>query len=93
MACKIIFSVMLIQFIIYWNDYQMAIMYMPTHPTLSYGIYHMTLESASGEFATYAKIVPVKTAGAMLLALPILSIYIALKDKIIGNMSMGGIKG
>lgn len=93
MARKIIFSVMLIQFIIYWNDYQMAIMYMPTHPTLSYAIYHMTLESSSGEFAEYAKIVPVKVAGAMLLAIPILIIYVLLKDKIIGNMSLGGIKG
>ena len=93
LAIKIILSVMLIQFIIYWNDYQMAIMYMPTHPTLSYGIYHMTLESESGEFAQYAKIVPVKVAGAMLLAIPILVIYVILKDKIVGNISMGGIKG
>lgn len=93
LASKMIFSVMLIQFVIYWNDYQMAIMYMPTHPTLAYGIYHLTLESQSGEFAQYAKIVPVKVAGAMLLAIPIIILYVILKDKLMGNMSMGGLKG
>lgn len=93
LASKMIFSVMLIQFVIYWNDYQMAIMYMPTHPTLAYGIYHLTLESESGEFALYAKRVPVKVAGAMLLAVPILVLYVILKDKLMGNMSMGGLKG
>lgn len=93
LASKMIFSVMLIQFVIYWNDYQMAIMYMPTHPTLAYGIYHMTLETASGEFMVYAKKVPVKVAGAMLLAIPIIVLYAVLKDKLMGNMSMGGIKG
>lgn len=93
LASKMILSVMLIQFVTYWNDYQMAILYMPTHPTVAYGIYHMTLESASGEFASYAKKTPVKIAGAMILAIPIVILYAILKEKLMGNMSMGGIKG
>ena len=33
------FTVMLLMFIARWNDYSLPLLYMPSKPTLAYGIY------------------------------------------------------
>ena len=86
---KMIATVFLIQFVALWNDYQTAMLYMPTHPTLAYGVYFLSIGSNKGTFA----FVPAKTASCMMLAIPILIIFIIFKDKLMGNVTMGGIKG
>ncbi len=89
LTAKMISSVALVLFVQYWNDYQTPLLYLPTHPTLSYGVYYMTqINHSDRDLAN----TPTKIAGCMLLAIPVLLIFIALKDKIMGNMSMGGIK-
>ena len=88
LSIKIISSVWLILFVQHWNDYQTPMLYLPTKPTLSYGVYYMTQINHSGKLTQ----TPTKIAGCMLLALPILVIFIFLKDKLMGNVSMGGVK-
>ena len=89
LTVKMIATVFLIQFVAAWNDYQTALLYMPTHPTLAYGVYFLSIGSNKGTFA----FVPAKTASCMMLAIPILIIFIIFKDKLMGNVTMGGIKG
>ena len=89
LAIKIISTVFLIQFVQLWNDYRTALIYMPTHPTLSYGVYYLSIGTNKGTFA----FVPAKTAACMMLAIPILLLFIFFKDKIMGNVTIGGIKG
>ena len=86
LSIKMISSVWLIQFVHFWNDYQTPRLYMPTHPTLAYTIWTLT--------TNYSKVadVPTKVAGAMVLALPVLVFFIFFKDKLMGNVSMGGLK-
>jgi len=89
LAIKIMSTVFLILFVQLWNDYRTALIYMPTHPTLAYGVYYLSIGTNKGTFA----FVPAKTASCMLLAIPILILFILFKDKIMGNVTIGGIKG
>ena len=81
------YTVFLIHFIDYWNDYTMALMYMPTHPTLAYGVYYM---SVSNE--TDLALVPNRMVSCMILALPLIVIFVVFRDKLLGNTMAGGVK-
>lgn len=89
LAGKMIATVFLIQFVNHWNDYQTALIHMPTHPTLAYGVYRIAHEVTSGDLAN----IPTRISVCMMLAIPILTIFVIFKDKIMGNVSIGGIKG
>lgn len=92
LSAKMIGSVALIQFITLWNDYQTPQLYLPTHPTLAYATFLFT-QPAMTSGGRYNGNVSVEIAACMLLALPILIIYIAFNKKVLGDISMGGIKG
>ena len=81
------YTIFLIQFIGYWNDYTMALLYMPTHPTLAYGVYYMSITNMSG--MSYA---PMRMVACVILALPLTIMFIVFRDKIMGNTTMGGVK-
>ena len=89
LASKMIATVFLIQFIHRWNDYQAPLLYLPTHPTLSYALF-MRIGVVSSDAIND---LPGKCAGCLMLALPIIVLFIAFRDKIMGNVSMGGLKG
>lgn len=88
LSVKMISTVMLIQFVQLWNDYQTPLLYMPTIPTIAYGIYHNTMMETSGNWQK----APLKITSCMILAIPVFIIFIFLKDKLMGNITMGGIK-
>lgn len=90
LAVKMIGSVFLIRFIFFWNDFASIEMYMPTHPTLAYFIYRM---KANAVTATKSATDPQKIAACMILAVPILTAFLILHNKLIGSMTLGGIKG
>lgn len=87
LSVKMISSVFLIQFVHFWNDYQTAYLYMPTYPTLAYGVWFLTF--GSNQSLTQ---LPYRVAGAMTLAIPIVIVFVFLKDKLMGNITMGGLK-
>ena len=80
-------TVMLIKFIELWNDYTVTLTYMPTHPTLAYGLYAYSF-SASQEISN----TPMRLAGCIVLIIPILLVFVAFHKRLLGNISMGGIK-
>lgn len=81
------FTIMLIKFIELWNDYQVPMLYMPSYPTLSYGSYLFERGTV-----TEMTSVPMKLAGSMLVLMPIMVLFLAFHKRLIGNISMGGIK-
>ena len=82
-----IFAVFILMFIEYWNDYYTPMMFLPETPTLSYGLFiFQNKNSVSGD-------TPLKFASAMLTCVPVLILFVIFKDKIMGNVTMGGIKG
>ena len=71
-----------------WNDYSVPLMYIPSHPTIAYGVYEMTVTTETGQsHMTF------KMACCAIMVIPTTVLFIAFKDKLMGNLSMGGIKG
>jgi ABC-type glycerol-3-phosphate transport system permease component len=82
-----IYTVFLIQFIALWNDYNITLLYIPSKPTLAYGVYHLSVSNEEGLSST-----PIRMACCMITATPILILFIAFRNVIMGNLTMGGVK-
>ena len=81
-------TVFLLQFVALWNDYQGVLLYLPTHPTLAYGVYELTTSTTQEVLAN----TPAQMTGCMMLAIPLIILFILFKDKLMGNLSLGGLK-
>ncbi|MBQ7995211.1 MAG: carbohydrate ABC transporter permease [Bacilli bacterium] len=90
MAIKLISTVFLISFVNLWNDYQSPLLYMPSYPTLAYGIYRLSSGSSGALGVTVTT--TMKFAGVISTAMPVVLLFIFLKDKLMANLSLGGIK-
>lgn len=81
-----VFAVSILQFIMFWNDYQTPMVYLESMPTISYGLYrYSTLEKANNA--------PALLSAALLVCVPIVVLFVIFKNKIMQNMTAGGIKG
>lgn len=83
-----IFTVILLQFISLWNDYQTPLLYMPTHPTIAYGLQLFT----GGAFEAATANVPMKLAGCILVAVPLLIVFVVFQKRLLGDITVGGLK-
>ncbi|PWM75293.1 MAG: hypothetical protein DBX59_02370 [Bacillota bacterium] len=81
-------TVVLLNFITFWNDYQTPLMYMPSHPTLAYGLFYYV----NGSFEQETSTVPMRLAGCMLMAIPLFLIFICFQKKLLNKVSAGGLK-
>ena len=88
MALPLFFTVMLINFINFWNDYQVPLVYLPSYPTIAVGMQYMAATNA--EELQY---IPIKLAAAVIMIVPILIVFLVFHKKLLGNLTMGGIKG
>ena len=70
-----------------WNDYLTPLTYLPSYPTLAYLIWKTTRTGQAGQS------VPTQIAALYLLALPSLVFFTVFRKKLMGNISIGGIKG
>ena len=83
-----LFTVILIKFIEFWNDYQTPLIYLPSSPTTAYGLYWMSKTTENGMNS-----VPMRLAASMMIFIPILIIFLLLQKRLLGNLMVGGIKG
>ena len=83
-----IFVIMLIKFIEFWNDYQTPLVFLPSYPTLAYGVFTLATTSVN-KMST----VPMRMASAVMMLIPILVVFSIFQKKIMSNVSVGGIKG
>lgn len=79
----------LLSFISFWNDYQTPLLYFPSKPTLSYGLYCYTTDKSGNGAGNNT---PLALATCYLLMLPILVVFLFASEKLIGNVSVGGLK-
>lgn len=86
LVSPIMYTVFLINFIERWNNFQFAHLYMPTHPTLAYSVSYAMKRNPKLDT------VPLKLASSMILALPMIVLFIVFRNKIMGNMTLGGVK-
>lgn len=79
-------TVFIIFFIYGWNDYQTPYMFLPSMPTASLGLFHFFQNHNVDN-------IPKKMAGGVLVFLPVFIIFILFRNKIMGDLTEGGIKG
>lgn len=74
-------------FIGHWNDYMTMIIWLPSKPSLAYGMYRF--QYLTGKDLTWP---PIQVAGCVILMLPVLTLFVILKDKILGGVTIGTLK-
>jgi len=84
-------TVFLLNFIVYWNDFETPYMFLKNNPTASVGLFGLL--SKNGYPVAYSNSVPLILGASFLVFLPILILFLVLRNKIMGNLSDGGIKG
>ena len=93
LAGKIFATIMLLTFINRWNNYQTALMYFPSLPTVAYAVFQVSNQTFNpnpelkGAWDT-----PQKIAACMSLAMPLIIVFIFLNKRIMGDISLGGLK-
>ncbi len=78
-------TVFLVNFVRYWNDYQTPLLYIKTKPVLAYGLFLITTR-------TNIKI-PEMMSAVIVVVIPVIVLFIFTNKKLMGNITIGGIKG
>ena len=81
-------TVLLIYFIQYWNNFQTPMLFVPNHPTLAEYLFRI-VQLSKGEFSR----VPVQMSAALMLLVPVAVIFLCSHKWLLGNLSIGGVKG
>ncbi len=90
LASSIFFTIYLIIFVAFWNDYTTPMMFLPSKPTLSYLIYYkITIDTGSTQSF---QPVPRQLAALMTFAIPIIVIFSVFNKRLMTNLTMGGMK-
>lgn len=69
-----------------WNDYSSIVLYLPHWPTIASGLYYIERQMTRGNM-------PVYFAALFLSMVPVLIIFSLFSEKIMKNMTVGGMKG
>mgnify|MGYP000548753867 CR=1 FL=1 len=93
LAMPLMATVFLLNFIQYWNDFETPYMFLPNHTTAGIMLY-MSIIGGGGSWAGEGVIaLTSQLAAAFLVFLPIFVLFLVFRNKIMGNLSEGGIKG
>lgn len=80
------FALFILDFISYWNNYSISVEYLPSYPVVAYGLFVFRSSRAATN-------IPLQLAGCTLVIIPTLLLFILFKNKMIGSLSIGGLKG
>ena len=80
-------SVYLLNFIAYWNDYMTNAMYLPSMPTLAFGIH--SKQFSGGLFSKPT----MQLTTSIILAVPLIALFAVFQKRLMGSLTIGGIKG
>ena len=87
MTSKMFFVLLLQWFIGRWNDYMTMIIWLPSKPTIAYGMYKFsTSTNSQGNWP------PMQLTGAIELMIPVLILFLIFRNKIIGGVTIGQLK-
>ena len=83
-----ILTIMLLNFIGFWNDYTVPLVYLPHYPTISQGLQYMITTNMNDLSS-----VPMRMTASMIVLMPILIVFIIFQKRLVGNITFGAIKG
>lgn len=81
-------TILLVNFITYWNDYQTPLIYLPNKPTAALGMLKLS-QTIDNFYST----TPMRMTGSVLLMVPILVLFMLFHKRMLGDLNVGGIKG
>lgn len=81
-------ALMLLSFIGFWNDWSVNVVYLPNFPMISYALYQFQTNNV-----TSISTVPHKLAASMMVTMPMLIVFVIFRSKLMGNLTLGGLKG
>ena len=91
------FTVLLIRFIGFWNDYQTPMVFMPSYPTVAFGLNDLLSKAGNAQSTLDSGFeltaVPSKMAAVVLTATPVCILFAVFQNRLLGNLTMGGVKG
>jgi len=83
----VIFVLILLGFIGAWNNFQLTLIWLPSYPTLAFGLFYLQGTSGQDAWAT------TQLAMAIISAVPAFILFMLFKKKMMGALTMGGLKG
>ncbi len=78
----------LLSFLGTWNDYQASLIWLPSYPTIAYGMWIF-----QDQVAVYGSSVPEILAGFLMMSVPLALLITFTKNLITEKMQVGGLKG
>ena len=75
-------------FISFWNNYFTPLIFFPSWPTAAVALYQFQWMAD-----TAISSIPVRMAAALLVCMPCVILFIAFRKQMVGNLTMGGLKG
>ncbi len=85
-------SIFLIVFIEYWNDYLIPNYYLPNHRTLSLALYQQMQNGGGTKNQIYQE-APYAMTTVLLITTPVIVLFSIFSKRLMGNLSVGGLKG
>ena len=82
-------TVWLLYFMQYWNEYTVPYLYLPEYPTIANGFFQVMDGTAQGDLNNF----PAQIMAALLVVSPVLVLFCAFQKRIMGGLTVGGIKG
>ncbi len=89
---NVFLTILLINFVAFWNDYQTPMVYLLDKPTLGYVLWQL-IAGAGVPGDTKLKTGVYAFNMVILSSAPVVLLFAIFKDKFMGNLTMGGIKG
>ena len=88
LAKNSIVTVALMNFVTFWNDYQVPMVFLPSRPVLALGMFQFSFRVGQ-----VVSSVPMKISYMIVVVIPILLLFLVAHKKLMGNISVGGLKG
>ena len=83
-----IMALFILSFIAGWNDYMTPMVYLPKYPTIAYGLFSFRNSTDS-----LVSQIPMQMTGCLVVMIPIIILFVCFRNKIMGNITLGGLKG
>lgn len=93
LAKNTISTVFLIRFVEFWNDYQTPMVFMSSMPTVASGLNSLINGNLETNEAFNPQHTPARMAAVVMTGLPVLVLFLVFQNKLMSNLTMGGVKG
>lgn len=81
-------TVALLNFVTFWNDYQTPMIFLPSRPVLALGMFQFSIR-----LGQVVSSVPMKISYMIVVTIPILIVFLLTHKRLMGNITVGGLKG